>query len=199
VDTSKGQSIPSRQNRSRKASTGPVHASPAREPRYPRLQLCRSRGGRLLTLTRVTEVTRLHPVSGVVAAASRFAVSPADRQGATRQPVVAEDSGADAVARSIQGWKKQQEFAAKAQEQGDKDRGHWWKVSWWLCVQIKGRQIQTHIWSWHRRLLRGDTGTDSPPEAVYRRQDCTGSVKLKCSRSALVVWKVIVPSLWLNP
>lgn len=72
-------------------------------------------------LTCVTKETRLHPVPRVIAAASHFTVSLADRQGGTRQPVLAEDSRTDTTAWSIQGWKKQQEFAAKAQEQRDKD------------------------------------------------------------------------------
>lgn len=80
----------------------------------------RKRGGQLLTLTRVTKVTRLHPVPRVIAAASCFTVSLADRQGGTRQPVLAENR-TDTTAWSIQGWKKKQEFAAKAQEQGNKD------------------------------------------------------------------------------
>lgn len=75
----------------------------------------------MLALTRVTKVTRLHPVPRVIAAASHFTVSLADRQGGTWQPILAEDSRTDTTAWSIQGWKKQQEFAAKAQEQGNKD------------------------------------------------------------------------------
>lgn len=75
----------------------------------------------MLTLTCVTKVTRLHPVPRVVAAALNFTVSLADRQGGTWQPVLGEDSRTYTTAWSIQGWKRQQEFAAKAQEQGDKD------------------------------------------------------------------------------
>lgn len=72
-------------------------------------------------LTCVTKVTRLHPVPRVIAAASCFAISLADRQRGTWQPVLADYSRTDTAAWSIQGWKKQPEFAAKAQEHVGKD------------------------------------------------------------------------------
>lgn len=60
--------------------------------RNPVLQQLRKKGEQLPKLTCVTKVARLHPVSGVIAAASCFTVSLADGQGGTQQPVLAGDS-----------------------------------------------------------------------------------------------------------
>lgn len=71
---------------------GVVHTNPASKGRNLVLQQLRRKGGQLLRLTCITKVARLHPVSGVIAAALCFTVSLADSWGGTQQPVLGGNS-----------------------------------------------------------------------------------------------------------